>query len=415
MKISFLGGAGEVGRMGILLDNNREKFLMDYGVNVETMDVPLDPGLGINHLLLSHAHLDHSGNVPSFYRRGWNGRVYATPTTFDLCSILLRDSIKVQGIKGLTSTYNIGDVEKMEKLGVNMPFGMKREFKSGAVEFNDAGHVPGSASTLIETCGKRILYTGDIKFSGTSLMKSAFSDFEEIDVMMIESTYAYKDHPPRSEIVNRLKEIIESTVQGGGFVLLPSFAVGRAQELLMAAAELNVPICMDGMGIAASRAIIDHMETVANPKKLKDAFGMARKIKSAKQRELVLQTPGVIITTAGMLSGGPAGFYMRKLHAREDSYLVMNGFQIPGTPGRTLLDTGRYIYEDVDVKPKMRVDFLDFSAHCGREEIINFVEKVAPEKVFLVHGERSEALAQMLTAAGFDTTVPKNGDIVRVD
>jgi putative mRNA 3-end processing factor len=415
MKISFLGGGNEVGRMGILLDNGREKFLMDYGVNVETMDVPLDPGLGINHLLLTHAHLDHSGSVPSFYHRGWSGRVFATPTTFDLCSMLLRDSIKVQSLKGIRATFNTHDVERMERQKVCVQLGQKRMFKSAIVQFNDAGHVPGSASVLIETNGRRILYTGDIKFSDTSLMKSAFSDFDGIDVLVIESTYAYKDHPPRQEISNRLKDIIQATVYGGGFVVLPSFAVGRTQEMLLIAAQLDFPIYMDGMGIAATRAILEHPDTIADFRALKDAFGRARKIKSSRQREMALDSPGVIITTAGMLSGGPVGWYMRRLHSREDCHLVMNGFQIPGTPGRTLMDTGRYVYEDIDVKPKMRAEFLDFSAHCGREEIVNFVEKIAPEKTFLVHGERSEALAQMIGAMGFDVSVPKNGDIARID
>jgi len=415
MKLSFLGGAGEVGRMAILLDNYREKFLMDYGISVETMDVPLDPGLGVNHLLLSHAHLDHSGNIPSLYHRGWNGRVFATPTTFDLCSILLRDSLKVQKLKGFEPTYGAGDIMKMERMKVVMPFKQKRMFKSAIVEFNDAGHVPGSASTLIETNGKRILYTGDIKFSETMLTEAAFSDFKDIDVLIIESTYSCKDHPPRQETVDRLKELTENTVHGGGFMLLPSFAVGRAQEMLLIANELDFPIYMDGMGIAATRVLLENPAVARHYKELKQAFGRAHKIKSNRQRENVLDVPGIIITTAGMLSGGPAGFYMRRLHSREDCTVVMNGFQIPGTPGRTLLDTGRYIFEEVDVKPKMRVEFLDFSAHCGRSEIMNFVEKISPEKIFLVHGERSEALALVLAGMGFDATVPKNGDIVRVD
>jgi len=415
MKLSFLGGGNEVGRMGILFDNNRERFLMDYGVNVETMDVPLDPGTNINALLLTHAHLDHSGNIPSLYHRGWNGRVFATPITFELCEMLLRDSMKVQKIKGFSPPFNLQDILKMERQKVGMQFGQKRMFKSAIVEFNDAGHVPGSSSILIESQGKRILYTGDIKFSDTALMKAAFRKYENIDVLIIESTYAYKNHPPRQETVNRLKETIKNTVSAGGFVLLPSFAVGRTQEMLMIASELDFPIFMDGMGIGVTRGILEHPENIKNARTLRDAFGRAHKVKSMRQRDMALDVPSVIVTTAGMLSGGPVGYYIRRLYNREDCSLILNGFQIPGTPGRTLMDTGRYVHEDMDVRPKMKVEFLDFSAHCGRDEIVKFVEDISPEKVFLVHGERSEALAQMLSGMGFDVSVPKNGDIARVE
>jgi putative mRNA 3-end processing factor len=415
MKLSFLGGAGEVGRMGILFDNGNERFLMDYGVNVETMDVPMDPGTNITALLLSHAHLDHSGNVPSLYRRGWGGRVFATSTTFELCSLLLRDSLKVQGIKGIEPSYTMQDIVTMERRQLCMQFGEKRVFKNSIVQMFDAGHVPGSASTLIESNGKRILYTGDINFKDTALMRQAYREFSGIDALIIESTYAYKNHPERQQISDRLKEIIKSTVQSGGFVLIPSFAVGRTQEMLMIAAELDFPIYMDGMGIAATKNILDHPENIKNFKKLRDAFGAAHKIKSFRQRDRALDSPSVIITTSGMLNGGPVGYYMKKLYGREDCRLVMNGFQIPGTAGRTLLDTGRYIYEDIDVKPKMPAEFLDFSAHCGRDDIIKFVEELSPETVFLVHGERSDALASVLNGMGFDAVVPKNGDIVRVE
>jgi len=254
-----------------------------------------------------------------------------------------------------------------------------------------------------------------VKFSDTSLMKAAFSDYDDINVLIIESTYAYKNHPPRKEISDRLKDIIQSTVYGGGFVLLPSFAVGRTQEMLMVASELDFPIFLDGMGIGATRGILEHPENTKNAKLLREAFGGAHKVKSMRQRDMALDVPSVIITTAGMLSGGPVGYYIRRLFNREDCSLILNGFQIPGTPGRTLLDTGRYVHEDLDVKPRMKVEFLDFSAHCGRDEIIKFVEDVSPEKVFLVHGERSEALAQALNSMGFDTAVPKNGDVARVD
>ncbi|UCD07725.1 MAG: MBL fold metallo-hydrolase [Candidatus Aenigmatarchaeota archaeon] len=134
-EITFLGGCREVGRMGILVDSGKERFLLDYGVRVEDMGVPLEPGFPIKSLFLSHAHLDHSGNIPTLYKKGWKGNVYATPTTFELCSLLLRDSLKVQERKGLIPKYLPYDLAKMERLKKNTALGKMIGFESANIEF----------------------------------------------------------------------------------------------------------------------------------------------------------------------------------------------------------------------------------------------------------------------------------------
>lgn len=413
-EITFLGGAREVGRMGILVDSGRERFLLDYGVNVENMDVPLQPKMPITALLLSHAHLDHSGNIPALYKLGWNGSVYATPATFELCSLLLRDSLKIQEKKGLIPKYLMHDLAKMERIRKNVVFRKMVNFKSANVEFCDAGHVPGSASILLETNGKRILYTGDIKFVNTELMKAADTNLGDIDVVICESTYSYKNHPDRKELTDSLKKKIQYTVYNNGIAVLPCFAIGRTQEMLSIVSDLGFPVFMDGMGIEATRRVLSHPESVRNHKKLRKAFKRARKIRGGTQRKNVIANPCIVITTAGMLNGGPVGFYIKKLHERENCTLTLSGFQVPGTVGRYLLDTGRYVNEGLDIKPKMKVEFMDLSAHCGRDGIINFLKKVNPEKVFLVHGERVEGFARELKGMGFDTYAPKNGEKVIV-
>jgi len=413
-EITFLGGASEVGRTGILIDNNGERFLLDYGVNVETMDVPVQPDMPIKALLLSHAHLDHSGNIPALYRQGWNGRVYATPATFDIANILLKDSLKVQKLKGIQPRYTSSDVTTMDRRGMNMRFNKPKDFKSTTVSFHDAGHVPGSASILMDTRDKRILYTGDIKFEETMLMKSAYREFHNIDVLITESTYSYKNHPPRHEAAKKMRSIIEQTIQNGGHVILPCFAVGRTQEILLIVSELGFPVYLDGMGISATRAALMHPESVKNQKRLKEAFGRAYKVRSHKHRKDAVKKSSIIITTAGMLSGGPVHFYIKKFHDKPECTMILNGFQIPGTVGRTLLDTGRYIYEDTDIKPKMRIEFMDMSAHCGRNGIINFIKHLNPEKTLLVHGERTGEFAKELKEMGFDTTAPRNREKIKV-
>ena len=414
VKIRFLGGGCEVGRMGITLDNGDERFLLEYGINVDKMDVPIEPKMPIDALLLSHPHLDHSGNIPTLYANGWKGRVYATPATFEIMDMLLKDSLKVQKIKGLRPKYGPEHVSMVNNRGVNAQFGKPKKFKSAEVTFNNAGHVPGSSSILIETGGKRILFTGDIKFEDTFLMKGAYQDFHDIDVLITESTYSYKNHPKREETAEKIRDLIEETIGANGFALLPCFAVGRSQEMLLLVADMGIPIVMDGMGIGASRAALAHPKSIRDHAKLSSAFKSARKVRSNRQRKEVLKSPCIIITTAGMLSGGPVHFYLKHLHARRDSTMILNGFQVPGTVGRTLIDSGMYVHEDMNVKPKMRVEFVDLSAHCGRDPLINFIKKVNPKKTFLIHGEKTEAFANTLKKMGFDAIAPKNGESFEV-
>ena len=414
VEISFLGGCREVGRMGIVVDNGEQRFLLEYGVNVEHMDVPMQPEMPIDALLLSHAHLDHSGHVPSLYRQGWRGRVYATPATFEITNMLLKDSLKVQKIKGLQPKYNHGDIATMDRRGIDVRFGRPKQLKTASITFHDAGHVPGSSSILIETEGKRILYTGDTKFEETMLMNRAFTDYKNIDVLITETTYSYKNHPHRQDTANRIRSLIKQTIQRGGSVILPCFAVGRTQEMLLITAGLGYPVYVDGMGIGATRYALMHPESVRNHDQLREAFGKARKVRSHRQRKDALNNPGIIITTAGMLNGGPVHFYLSKLIDRPECTMIINGFQVPGTVGRTLLDTGRYVYEDKDVKPKLRIEFMDLSAHCGRDNLISFIKKINAKKTFLVHGERTEEFAKELNRMGLNAFAPKNGDKIKV-
>ncbi len=414
VELKFLGGAREVGRMGITVFNGSQRFLLEYGVNVEHMDMPQRPDMPVDALFLSHAHLDHSGHIPSLYKEGWKGRVYATRTTFDIANILLRDSLKVQKIKGLQPHYTAADIKSMDNRGINMYFGKRKKFKTAEVTFYDAGHVPGSSSVLLETGGKRILFTGDIKFEETLLMKGAHKDYSDIDVLITESTYSYKNHPDRKESVSRIQEKIRQTINRGGTVLLPSFAVGRSQEMLLAVADMGYPIYMDGMGIRVTRAALNNPESVRDNRALSRAFGRARKIRSHNQRKEALKKPAIIISTAGMLNGGPIHFYIQKLINNPDCIMILNGFQVPGTVGRVLMDSGRYIYEGMDVKPKMGMEFMDLSAHCGKDNLIGFIEKLSPEKTILVHGDRTQEFSKELNGRGINAVAPVMGDSIEV-
>ena len=413
--IRILGAGKEVGRSAIHVDTGSEKFLMDYGIEVQDGNVPIPPKLDLTAVLLSHTHVDHCGMLPELYKRGYTGSVHALPATFGLADILLYDSIKVQEKKGQIPHFMAHDIKKMMRLKKEVAFKEYHQFGKSTVEFRDAGHVPGSASIIIGSAGKRLLYTGDIKFMDTTLMKGADTTMKDIDVIVSESTYSYGNHPDRNKLVEKLREIVQETFYQNGTTILPSFAIGRTQELLSMLHDLGVPMVVDGMGISATHEMLNNPDSIKDFRILQKAFGMAKKIRKRNDREDVLQKPHVIMTTSGMMNGGPVGTYVKKLHDKQNCSLILTGYQVEGTVGRTLMDTGHYKNEGINVKIKNRFEFMDFSAHTDRNNLIKFYKKLNPEKIILVHGDhRIEEFAKELNEMGFDAVAPENGETVKI-
>src|SRR4030043_327077 len=412
-EITVLGGGREVGRLSVLLDAGAEKFLLGPGIEVQNFGIPLRHSVPIDAVLLSHAQLDHSGFVPGLYKAGFRGPTLATPATFDLCELLLRDSLKVQDRNNVEPLYLAEHIKEMEKFRKEVNFGHRERIGSSVVEVVSSGHVPGSVSHIINSAGKRVMFTGDINFVDTQLMKAAPMEYENIDVVITEATYSYKNHPERSAVEDRLREIAQETIYNNGALLLPTFAVGRTQELLLILYDMGFDIYLDGMGIKATEIVMSYPESVKGPERLKKAFGKAHKITRSSQREALLSKPCIIITTAGMMNGGPIGYYMKKLHKRENCSLAITGYMVEGTVGRKLLDTGRYVNEGLDIKPKMRVEKLDFSAHTDHDHLIDFFRKTNPGKIILVHGDKNPAFAGELKGMGFDAFAPANGDKIK--
>ncbi len=414
MELKFLGGCREVGRSGIFLATGKEKFVMDYGIEVQKGGRPLQPPMDLDGVFITHAHIDHSGFVPALYSRGYQGRVFATPVTFDISHMLLEDSLKVQKKRGMEPGFTSQDIKAMGKKEKIMNFRDIHEIGSSSVELFSAGHIPGAASVSIESRGKKVFYTGDVKYMPTDLMFGADTEVRDLDVLISESTYSYKDHPDRSKLKRELLDIIDETCHNGGVTLLPAFAVGRTQELLVMLKHIKFPIYLDGMGIRATSRILSHPKSFLRPRDLEIAFGRVHKIRKQPEREDALKGPSVIITTAGMLQGGPVSFYIQKIANRKDCAMVLTGYQVEETPGRHLLETGIYETGEVTVKPQFPIHFFDFSAHTDRKHLIEFYRKVNPGKIALVHGERTEEYAEELKGMGFDAVAPKNGDKMSV-
>ncbi len=401
--------------MGMLVDTGAEKFLWEYGINVESWGRPIQPEINFDAAFVSHAHLDHSGLLPQLYGIGYEGAICMEPATLSLLSILLRDSLKLQKRECDTLDYHAGDIRKLETNARFLKHDETEDFTLSSVSFHNAGHIPGSALTLLESRGKRILFTGDIKFLDTKLMQGADTDFKNIDLLISESTYSYKNHPDRRGIENALRKAVQETVYAGGVCVIPAFAVGRTQELLLVLQDIGVPVYIDGMGAKATEAILQHAKSIKDHKALARAFSRARRVNKRSERDRIVEKPCAILTTAGMLNGGPVIDYISRLYDRQDCSLILTGYQVPGTAGRNLVDTGRFVSGDLDVKPSMRMEFLDFSAHTDHDHLLEFFRKVRPKKIALVHGEKTVEFAQELKAKGFDAVAPQNGESIRVD
>lgn len=412
IKLSFLGAMQTVGCSAVLVDTGSEKILMDYGTKIQEIPpkFPLEVGGRVDAILLSHAHLDHSGALPVFFANGDNPPIYSIDVTKPLTELLLLDSIKVSREEGVELPFSKKDVKSTIRNFVNVEY--REPFKIGDTEitFFDAGHIPGSSFIYLRNRGKSILYTGDFNTINTRLVKKCDSDLPEVDYLITECTYSDRDHPDRKGQEKELVRIVEETLSQDGVVLLPSFAISRSQEVLLILDKYGIdyPLYMDGMARKATTIINRFNKRLRQPESLDKALEKVEYVKGQSMRKRIIRHPCVIITTSGMLKGGTCVYYLKKLYEKRNCSLVLTGYQVEGTPGRILLETGRYINEKegLDLDVKMFVKRLDLSSHVGRTELLQFIEKLQPEKIFCIHGDHTEEFALELRERGYDAVAP---------
>lgn len=422
-SLKFLGGCREVGRSAVLLDTGREKLLMDYGVKLNAppeeggpVGKPEGVGLNIDGVLMTHCHLDHSGLVPALYSRGYHGNTYSTAITFDLARTLYEDSIKLAKLKGREQDFLKKDLEEMERYERRVTYGQSFPVQGCDVSANDSGHIPGSCSFLVDTGEKRILYSGDINMKDTRLMKGLEPKHSDVDVLITESTYSQQNHPDRQELEQNFISRVRERLEKGGVVLVPAFAIGRSQEMLLVLRNygIDAPIYLDGMSVEATKKILRYPEFLRSPEELKRAYHDAKTLESDKERKEALDGPSVIVTTAGMLGGGPFAYYIKEIYDEENCSILLTGYQVEDTAGRKLLETGIYKPEDLKLDVKCHYELFDFSAHSGREELFDFVDKINPNKIMTVHGDENEKFARELEEKGYEAEAPKKGKEINI-
>lgn len=417
MHLRFLGGAQEVGRSAIMLKGDRT-IMLDYGVKIDhKTEYPIGMPK-MDALVISHAHLDHSGFSAAVYN-DMNIPTFGTLPTMQLSTLLLEDSIKIARKEHMKAYFHKRQVRNLNSKFVSLDFGTRVHLGDFDIEFHDAGHISGSAITLVEKAhakgNSKVVYTGDFKLSEQTLHKGA--EVVKSDVLIMESTYASKNHPDRNktiaEMVGRIKEVLDN----GGNALLPVFAVGRSQEILAILQQngLAPSTYIDGMARKATQIVINHPRFIHNNEVLASAIGECNWIEDGASRKDALNGPSVIVTTAGMLNGGPVLDYITKLN--KSSHIFLTGYQVEGTNGRTLMDHGYITLDETIRKIPTPVSFHDLSAHADKKDLHEYVKRSSPNIVACVHGsiENAKQLASDLNEEGYTAYAPKLGDVIEID
>jgi len=400
MKISFLGGAREVGKSCIQVD---DEILLDCGIKIGTNEKPIiENPEKIKAILLTHAHLDHSGYIP-FLLKESKPTIYGLKPTSELSQILISDFIKLQK-EEIQEKISSKDLQNFILNFRNVEF-RNYELLGKKVSFFRAGHILGSAMIKVENT----LYTGDFNLRASRLIESAYTNIKA-ENLIIESTYADQNFPSQKEIISNFIKSINSTLKENGKVLIPTFGVGRSQEILFIIESYmrsslipKVPIYIEGMIAKANRIFRHNVIYCKNEIQKRilmsedDPFKSKffKKI-SRRERKKAMEEPCIIVTTSGMLTGGPVMDYLKLLANDEKSKIMLVGYQAQGTNGRKLLEGEREILVDKQknqkIEIKMKVELHHLSSHADREQIIRFIKTIKPKRVFFVHGEENKAL-----------------------
>jgi len=418
LQVRFLGGTREVGRIGIAVKSEKTQVLLDYGVMLDhEPGFPMHvPPKEVDALILTHSHLDHSGAIPIFYIEGQR-LLYTNKLNLELTQLLIQDFIH---LSSYYLPFEYLELKTMMRSNKHLDYGVEEELGDMRFQLLNAGHTPGSAQVLIEAEGKRLLYTSDFNIADSKLLEGASMNYGDLDAVIMESTYADEDHAERSELEKRFVESVTDVVEKGGIVLVPAFGVGRAQEItcILTAYHFEYPIVLDGMAREASRIMMNYKEFLRDPKLFVDAMHSADWVEGWRDRRKALKTPSVIVSPAGMLKGGPAAFYVSKIGKKADNAIFLVSYQIPGTPGKELLDKGICTIDGKVRRVKAHVEHFDFSSHCGASQLKDALRRLGGKpKVFVVHGAEGncELFANWAKSElGLDASAPKTGETFEV-
>jgi len=421
LKVKVLGASHEVGRSGFLVNNNGTNFLLDYGVMFGKRGMPPQYPLhvkpkDIDSVIITHAHLDHSGNVPSLFVSG-NSNVYATPPTFDLSQLLLEDMLKIE--KNFHQ-FEQPEINNMMRHAKKIGFKQKITRGNASFELRESGHVLGGGTVLVESEKKRLFYTGDINPRGSRILRKADLDIGNIDLLITESTYSQTEQMPRKKAEEGLIDFANETIDQKGILFIPSFSVERSQEIacVLRSAKFKHKIIMDGMALKVNEIMFKHPEYLKDPQLFADSINETTPIRNHNERKRSLEEPCVVISPAGMLVGGNAVFYLQKLAFDNKNGIALVSYQGEGTPGRKLLETGKVSTRGHNMKVNAEVKQFEFSGHADKNDLFKFVKNVKGEpKVLTVHGDSDSCIKfaeEIREKIGLEAFSPDADEIIQV-
>ncbi len=464
MILQFWGAAQTVTGSMHLVEADGQRLLLDCGMaqgrreeaKKLNSEFPFNPE-SIDAVVLSHAHLDHSGKLPMLVKKGFSGSIFSTSATRDLCSAMLADSASLQemdakyvnrqnekqGLPFIKPLYTLHDVARTMRLFQTVEFQRPLQILPGIkMTFRNAGHILGSASVALEIAESRdkkkvtnLAFTGDLGRRGAAVVKDP-DIIDRADVLITESTYGGRDHGPMDEAQKNLARVVKETANNGGLLIIPAFAVGRTQDVvyhlheLMQSGEIpQMPVYVDSplatniteIFRAHPECYDEETEQLLMQDGGDDPFGfnMLRYTRSTEESKKLnnIRRPAIIISASGMCEGGRVLHHLRRNIGDPNTTVLFVGFQAENTLGRKLLrgDNSARIYgEEHEVRARMeKID--GYSAHADEGELLDFIDAIPnrPKHVFVVHGEpdATAAMAVGLARLGIENiTIPERGE-----
>ena len=419
VKVRILGGGKEVGRASVLVEYDGKTLLLDYGVSFDENDIPQLP-LHVNPqklegVIATHVHLDHIGAIPYVYISS-SPPLYSTSITIKLSKYMLEDFIKLSGYY-LPFEYN--EVLNMLDSSYSIDYNEEINLGNFLVTLHDAGHIPGSSMAKVYVKNTVILYTGDINVIETRLTKPLdYNSLHDVQVLIMEATYGSVEHPPRRLVEDLFIQAIKEVVENNGTVLVPAFSVGRSQEILSLLAEKtpNIDVYYDGMIRSISDVMLEEKKYIYKYHLLEKALRTFNRVRGWNDRRKAWKNPGVIVASAGMLKGGPALYYAKKLSDSERNAIFLVSYQAEGTPGRSIVATGKLAEEYNFIKA--RIEWFDFSSHAGRDGLLEIVKHCKNlEKLIIIHSdeETAKVFAKYVKEnTGIEAYIANNNDVIEL-
>jgi uncharacterized protein len=453
VRITALGGGRQVGRSCFLLQTPISKILIDCGVDVSSqgkdkfpyLDAPELDLTTIDAVILSHAHLDHSGLIPYLYKMGYKGPVYMTAPTRDIASLLALDFIGVAYKQAAAPLFKSTDIRNMVKHSISLNYNEVTDITPDVrITLYNAGHTLGSAMIHFNIGNglHNYIYSGDIKFGKSRSLEPAATYFPRLETLQIEATYGGKDcnYPPRKDSEQQLIDFINEVISGGGKVLLPELGTGHAQEKMLLVEDAmktgripRVPVYIDGMIWDINAVHTAYPDFLSNALRSsifadKNPFvsEIFKQVGSPMERKQVVEGgPCIILATSGMLVGGASVEYLREFADNPTNGLCLSCYQPPGGLGRQLQEGLKEAKFNVDGKEetvpiKLKLLVIEgFSGHSSRNELMAFISHTNPKprRLIVNHGEQSKCLdlaSSVYKSQKMETIVPKNLETVRL-